>query len=216
MDYLHILGLILLINIPGILSPGPDLLLILRLATKRRTNAVAAVAGVSLGVAVWVTLTVFGATALLNTFPTLVGFIEVLGGLWLLYMAYNLFGSARQQWGRPPIEVADDPSVGTPGAALRQGILTNLSNPKVVVYFSAIMAPLMPTHAPVWFSLLLIVLIVGQVVLLHGVVALTVSSERIKHRLLGAGAYIDAAAFLIFTIFAISLLIQGIGDITAI
>ena len=210
---LYALGLILLINIPGVLSPGPDVFLILRLATKSRANALAAVAGVSAGVTLWVTLTVFGAAAVLTTFPSLVGAIQLVGGLWLLYMAYGLAKSAREQWGQPPITIAEARTIGSPLDSFRQGLFTNLSNPKVVVYFSAIMAPLMPTSAPLWFSLVLIVLIVGEVLLLHGLVGVTVSTEKIKRRLLGAGAYIDGGAAIIFGIFAITLLVQGSSSI---
>lgn len=208
MDFVA-LGLILLINIPGVLSPGPDVFLILRLATKSRASALAAVLGVSLGVTVWVTLTVFGAAAVLRSFPSVVGSIQLVGGLWLLYMAYGLAKSAQNQWSKPPAELAEMQHI-TPATAFRQGLLTNLSNPKVIVYFSAIMAPLMPTHAPLGFSIFMIVAMVTEVILLHGFIAVTVSTEKIKRRLLGAGAYIDGAAAIIFGIFALTLLVQGV------
>lgn len=208
MDFAAI-GLILLINIPGVLSPGPDLFLILRLATKSRANALSAVLGASAGVTLWVTLTVFGVATVLTTFPSVVATIQLIGGIWLLYMAYCLARSAYEQWDQPPIILAEARAIGTPLGSFRQGVLTNLSNPKVVVYFSAIMAPLMPTGAPLWFSLLLIVLIVAEVVLLQGLIAVTVSTEKIKRRLLGASAYIDGGAAVLFGIFAITLLVEG-------
>ncbi|KAB1502462.1 LysE family translocator [Corynebacterium sp. 320] len=205
---------ILAINVVGIYSPGPDVFLIMRLATKSRRHALAAVAGISTAVALWVALTVFGVATLLSTVPEAMGIIQLVGGLWLAYMAYGMARSARAQWGRSVEELGvDDHSalLGSLGHSYRAGLLTNLANPKAVLYFAAIMAPLMPTQAPLWVSVVLVIVIVVEVALCHGLIAVTVSTERIKRRLLGAGAYIDAAAAAIFGLFALALFIKGVS-----
>ena len=60
---------VIVANLLGALSPGPDIILILRTATRSRRHAVAAAFGIQVGVLMWVSLTVLGAAALLTAFP---------------------------------------------------------------------------------------------------------------------------------------------------
>ena len=122
------------IHVVGMTSPGPDIFLILRMATRSRKHALAAVAGIVTGSTVWVTLTVVGVAAVLSTHPTLMGVIQLLGGAYLTYMgARMLLGAVRgirelNAGGSPAVGAA---ALGSLGGAFRQGLLTNLSNPKI-------------------------------------------------------------------------------------
>ena len=50
---------ILLMNLVGVASPGPDIILVTRYATKSRRHAIAAAAGIQIGVLFWCGATVF-------------------------------------------------------------------------------------------------------------------------------------------------------------
>ena len=80
------LGTLVLLNVAGMATPGPDLLLLTRMATRSRRHALANVSGISTGLVLWVSLTVFGAAALLITYPVLESVIQLVGGVWLVWL----------------------------------------------------------------------------------------------------------------------------------
>lgn len=210
---LELVGTLLLLNFVGIISPGPDMFLILRLAAKSRPHALSAIAGIVLGVSFWVTLTVAGAAVILRTHPQLLGAIQLLGGLWILYMAYGLLKSARAQWGVRQTDIDMDVLLGTRWSNFRFGLATNLSNPKIVLYFAAIMAPLMPTDAPLWINVAMGGVIVLQALVVFAALAIFVSTGPIRRRLLAAGPVIDLCAGLFFLFAGCVLLYNGVTGI---
>ena len=101
------LATIVVLNLLGALSPGPDTILITRLATKSRRHAVAAVTGIQVGVLMWTSLTVLGAAALLTAFPQLLGLVQLLGGSWLIYMGYFTFKAGWDSRSAVPMSLAE-------------------------------------------------------------------------------------------------------------
>ena len=87
-----------MLNAIGMLTPGPDIFLIMRIATRSRKHAFATLLGIVTGLTVWVSLTVFGAAALLYAAPALLGVIQLIGGLWLIRMGVGMLLSARNQF----------------------------------------------------------------------------------------------------------------------
>ena len=92
------LGTLVLLNVAGMATPGPDLLLLTRMATRSRRHALASVSGISTGLVLWVSLTVFGAAALLISYPVLESVIKLVGGVWLVWMGRGMILAARAQF----------------------------------------------------------------------------------------------------------------------
>ena len=210
---LELVGTVLVLNFVGILTPGPDMFLILRLAAKSRLHALSAIAGIVLGVSFWVTLTIAGAAVILARYPELLGLIQLFGGLWILYMSYGLLKSARAQWGLKPADIDVNVLLGSRWSNFRHGLATNLSNPKIVLYFAAIMAPLLPVAAPLWTNLTLSFVIVAQAFVVFASLAIFVSTGPVRRRVLAAGPWIDVAAGLFFLVAGCVLLFHGITGI---
>lgn len=203
---IELLGTILVLNILGVFTPGPDLLLVLRLSAKSRPHALAAVAGVVTGASMWIALTIAGAAILLTRHPGLLTVIQLAGAAYLLYMAFSMAQSARQQWNQPVEDIDIGELLGRPAACYRQGLMTNLSNPKIVLYLAAIIAPVLPAGTPWYMSVILGVLLIAEAALGFGFLAFVVSTSRVRRRLLGAGPFIDAISAALFVIFAIVLI----------
>lgn len=207
---IELLGTILVLNILGVFTPGPDLLLVLRLSAKSRPHALAAVAGIITGASMWIALTIAGAAILLTRHPGLLTGIQLAGAAYLLYMAFTMARSARQQWNQPVHDIDVSEILGPPSASYRQGLMTNLSNPKIVLYLAAIIAPVLPAGAPWYLSVLLGLLLVGEAAVGFGFLAFVVSTARVRRRLLGAGPIIDAISAALFFIFAAVLITRSI------
>ena len=205
------------IHVVGMTSPGPDIFLILRMATRSRKHALAAVAGIVTGSTVWVTLTVVGVAVVLSTHPTLMGAIQLLGGAYLTYMgARMLLGAIRgirelNTGGSPAVGAA---ALGSLGGAFRQGLLTNLSNPKIVLFFAAVLSQFMPVGAPAWVQLVYIAALLVTSLLWFGFIAITVSTEIVVRRLVSAGPWIDLVAGVVFAVLGVSFVWKGVATLT--
>lgn len=209
------LGTIMVLNFVGMATPGPDIFLITRLATRSRRHALASVLGIATGLIVWVTLTVMGAAAVLSAYPQVLGFIQLIGGAWILWMGYGMLRSALHQFKYPGVVVEEpDELFGTAWHCYRQGLITNLSNPKVVLYFAAIIAPLMPREPSLGTVVLIVAAIILSALVGFGALATLISTNRLRKKFLKAGPYIDFVAGVFFLIAGTGLVIAGIMDLT--
>lgn len=94
------------------------------------------VLGVTLGVAIWAAVALLGLNLLLAKMAWLRRSL-LLAGLYLLWMGWQLLRSARHQHRHPPVSGVE-PQLARRGHTFLRGLLTNLSNPKVVIYFGSI------------------------------------------------------------------------------
>jgi threonine/homoserine/homoserine lactone efflux protein len=116
-----------------VVAPGPDTMLILRYGlTSGRRAALAAVAGVQVGLVVHTLLAVAGISALIAASPTLFRGLAIAGVAYLGWLGIGgLRGTAAfaVHGARPPV---------TARAAWRDAVLTNVLNPKVILLFVAL------------------------------------------------------------------------------
>lgn len=205
------LGTLVLLNVAGMATPGPDLLLLTRMATRSRRHALASVTGISTGLVLWVSLTVFGAAALLIAYPVLESVIKLVGGVW---MGRGMILAARAQFrDRMNADIDVNTIFGTPWKSYQQGLFTNLSNPKVVLYFAAIIAPLMPAHPTMGDAVLIVLSIVASTFLGFSTLAFLLSTKAMRKRFVSAGPYIDMGSGIFFVIAGASLAINGIATL---
>ncbi len=145
-----------------VVSPGPDTMVILRyaLASGRRAGF-AAVAGVQLGLMVHTVLAVLGVSLIIASSPVLFKLVAVAGAAYLAWLGVQGFRGAaafRPDGGRPSSDLA---------RACRDGILTNLLNPKVILLFLALFPNFVDTgrdDVPAQLVTLAVVLIVVNVI----------------------------------------------------
>src|SRR6187431_3310709 len=127
-----------------IVTPGQDTALTIRstLLGGRRAGVLTAL-GVSTGQAVWTLAASAGITALLLASEPAFLAVKLAGAIYLVFLRGQMVVRAVR---RLP---AQDPVVGTskgltPATAYRQGVVSNLGNPKMAVFFTS----LLPQFAP--------------------------------------------------------------------
>lgn len=209
------LGTLVVLNLVGAASPGPDILLITRLATRSRRHALAATLGIQFGVLFWCTLTVLGAAALLNAFPAVLGLVQLIGGSWLIWMGRgNIVGGLRERH-HPPVDLDDAAArLGRLRSAFWLGLTTNLSNPKIVLFLSALIAPLLPPSPTAATSIIVVLVLWLSSLALQIAISLLVSTVGMRRRLLRAGPWIDIVAGAFFIVAGLVLAVTGLRDLT--
>ena len=122
-----------------ICTPGPDTALTIRntLLGGRRVGAFTAL-GVSAGQACWTVAASAGVVALLRASEPAFRTVKLLGAAYLVFLgAHALLDALRR---RPSRHAgAADRAPLAPRAALRQGLLSNLGNPKMAVFFTSLL-----------------------------------------------------------------------------
>ena len=121
-----------------ICTPGQDTALTIRNALLGgRRSGVATALGVSLGQALWTCAAAAGLVALLRASQPAFAALRLVGAAYLVYLGLQALAAAvRRQ--RVASHAAAGPGT-TPQVALREGLLSNLANPKMVVFFTSLL-----------------------------------------------------------------------------
>jgi threonine/homoserine/homoserine lactone efflux protein len=123
-----------------IVAPGPDMALVARNALLGGTRgALLTSFGVVTGLAIWTLAASAGVAALLRASEPAFLALKVVGATYLVFLGVQALRAARRR---------DDGATlsppGQPSRALRQGLLSNLGNPKIAVFFTSFL----PQFAP--------------------------------------------------------------------
>jgi RhtB (resistance to homoserine/threonine) family protein len=130
---IHDFGLFLAAGILLNLTPGPDTVYILgRSIAQGREAGIASALGISLGSIFHTCAAALGLSAILATSAVAFGTIKLLGGAYLIFLGVKMIVDRRKQLSLP-----SNFRRHTTTAAFRQGILTNILNPKVALFFLA-------------------------------------------------------------------------------
>ena len=137
-----------------IVTPGPDTALTIRnTLVGGRPAGVATAVGVALGQATWSVATSIGVAALLVAAEPAFAALKLAGAAYLIYLGAQSLWSAFR--GRPAHPKLDRPVARVrTGTALRQGILSNLTNPKMAVFFPSLLPQFVAVDGPPFVPLL--------------------------------------------------------------
>ena len=91
------------------------------------------------------------------------------------------------------------------------GLLTNLSNPKAVIYFGSIFSGLLSPDLPSWFTGGIFALVLLETFLWFGFVALVFGMENLRRGYRKAARCIDGFAGILFVGFGLSLIAAAAG-----
>ena len=172
MDLAGSLWHLALIYILAAMLPGPNTLTVSHLsASVSRKAGLAASFGIATGTIVWISLSLGGVGVLLLEAGSVYRVLRLLAAIYLVYAGWRI--------------IVHGPSVdtGTDAASPKirrspyvTGLLTNLSNPKSAAFWTSIFIVLVPTHAPLWFYVVLLVLVAIEAFCWYATLALILSS----------------------------------------
>jgi threonine/homoserine/homoserine lactone efflux protein len=127
------------ISILVIVTPGPDTAMTIRaVILGGRRAGLATAAGVALGQIVWALATAAGLVAVLLASEPVFHAIKLLGAAYLVYLGAHMLWSAWQRTGGGLTARAEGRAL-SPLSAFRQGLISDLGNPKMAVFFASIL-----------------------------------------------------------------------------
>ena len=137
-----------------IVTPGPDTALTIRnTLVGGRPSGIATAVGVALGQATWSLATSVGVAALLVAAEPAFALLKLAGAAYLIYLGAQSLWSAFRGRSAHPI-VAHRAAGVRAATSLRQGVLSNLTNPKMAVFFPSLLPQFVAPDAPPFLALL--------------------------------------------------------------
>ena len=127
--------------------PGPDMLNIVAnaLAGGRRAGLVSAF-GMSTGLAIHTVAAAFGLGALISAAPVALDIVRIFGAVFLLYLAVSTWLASRKS-ALLETEPTAVPVTAKLGKIYVMSMLTNLANPKVIIFYLAFFPQFLSTGA---------------------------------------------------------------------
>ena len=190
----------------GLLSPGPDFFYVSRAAAMHsRRTAIYGVIGITIGVTIWATASVLGLAVVFKTMPALQGIVMALGGGYLFYLGVKMARVTTNAVFDESNLVQNTPSKNE----IIKGLLVNLSNAKVVIYFSSVMSFVLVNITETRQILTALLIITIETFVYFYVISLLFSRPFAKRFYSRYSRYIDNASGVIFILFGAYLIYSG-------
>ena len=168
------------------LYPGPDTLYIIgRSLAQGRGAGICAALGISSGAVIHTLLGAFGLSAILTASASAFTVVKYLGGAYLIYQGLRLIFDKVEPREGQGAQTAAQTRAGLP-RIYRQGMLTNVLNPKVAVFFLAFLPQFISASSP---NKVLSFIILGMIFITTGTiwcVIVAVFSSSLGARLRGS------------------------------
>ena len=156
------------------LTPGPTVMLISAYGFKGGfRDALAAIAGTQTGNTLWYVICVTGLGALVTASPLLFHVIKLAGAAYLVWLGLSALWKSRH---------AQPEAMGPKlkGKPYLQATLTQMGNPKAILFFGAIVPQFLDTHAPLLaqYVIMFAVTLIGESIILTGYGALAAAGGQ--------------------------------------
>lgn len=175
----------------GLISPGPDLILVTALSLKGQSQALWAALGIAAGVGLWVIAAAAGLSKVIAGEPQVWEAVRYIGGGALIYMGSRLISACIRGSGTVPFQ----PEQSGRAAPFVLGLMTNLANPKAAIVLVGLTTVLGEASAEAGADQSGLILVVLGMPLLTALwftlVASVLSHDVVRNRLLSSRRILD-------------------------
>ncbi|MGN7227910.1 LysE family translocator [Dietzia maris] len=211
----------------AVVSPGPDVVVVLQRALAGRRQGLATALGIVTGLTVWLAAAFAGVATLVRVYPQVMTGLQVAGGLLLATLGVlGLRGRWRSRRATPPsdplleigIRYPDSDSgsqIGVadlvPRADFTRGLVTNLANPKALVFFGAVLTPFLGEEvSPAW-SVALVAGMIGVALAWFAGLALVASHRVVNERVGRLLPWVDVVASTLFVVVGVAFVVTALA-----
>ncbi len=188
-------------------SPGPDFLLISSLAMKRgRAAGLAGASGIALGNMNYAFLCIFGLSYMLARMAWLLLTIKIVGGLYLIYLGYQLWKASL----KPAVSGTNEAQQVSPKRnPFVMGLMTNVTNPKALAFFTSVFALIVQPSINIETQIAIILLIGFMSFAWFSFVSLALSTTHMRKLYMRSSSWIDRIAGTFLALFGVKLLVSA-------
>ncbi|MCF6443585.1 LysE family translocator [Nereida sp. MMG025] len=134
------------VHLLAAISPGPSFVLSVRTAASEGfVPATGLAIGFGLGACVWAFAAIAGLALVFEVLPTVFTAAKLIGGLFLIYLAYMMWRHAPD----PMPQITQGAAPRSLWSAIRLGTVAMLANPKPAIFFGAVFVGFIPLGATV-------------------------------------------------------------------
>jgi threonine/homoserine/homoserine lactone efflux protein len=152
LEFLAACGVLAILTI----VPGPDMALVTKRAVASNwQDGLRTVGGITTGLLVWGLLTVVGLAAIVAASVTAYTVVKLAGAAYLVFIGARSLLASRREGPRYPVEIASSQA----GKPWRAGLLSNLLNPKMAVFYTGLLPTLGPPDLPPYIGMTLLILV---------------------------------------------------------
>ena len=153
MEYLPIFLTVALAHFLAVVSPGPDFIMITRnsLIYSRKTGIYSAI-GLGLGILVHIIYSLVGIGLIIAKSIVLFNIIKFIGAGYLIYIGYK---SLTSKSSKTDMTVEDRKKDISRLAAIKIGFITNVTNPKVTLFFLSLFTLVVTPSTPLFVKTLM-------------------------------------------------------------
>ncbi|MDC1380790.1 LysE family translocator [Octadecabacter sp.] len=186
MEWTHIAAFNLTL-LAAIAAPGPALLYLTRtsMAHRRRAGIMAAL-GLAVMAAAWTLAALLGLQVFFDVFPWAQIAMKTTGGAYLIYIAISTLRGANTPLDAAPQVASHKHFIG--------GILVNLSNPKSILFASAVIVAIFPPTLSLGEKTIILLNHLAVEVIVQPALAVLLSTMVVRTRYLNAKTTLDRIA----------------------
>lgn len=184
-----------------IVTPGVDAFLLLRTSLRSGTRSgLLALAGIHSAAAVQVALVISGLGVVLAQYPVVLTALRWIGAGYLLHLAVSIArGLMKRSAGEPEEVMSDRP--------FRQGFLTNITNPKMILFSLAFLPQFIGSGEPAPQLAMLAVLFLALAAIWELMIVLAASRVAGRLKRPGVTTALDAVCAAVFLTMAVGLVL---------
>ncbi|RAS61778.1 threonine/homoserine/homoserine lactone efflux protein [Lentzea atacamensis] len=184
-----------------IVTPGVDAFLLLRTSLRSGTRSgLLALAGIHSAAAVQVALVISGLGVVLAQYPVVLTTLRWIGAAYLLYLAVSITRGLLRRSGDEPEEVMSD-------RPFRQGFLTNITNPKMILFSLAFLPQFIGSGEPAPQLAMLAVLFLALAAVWELMIVLAASRVAGRLKRPGVTTALDAVCAAVFLTMSVGLVV---------
>lgn len=202
---------IFFVQLIGLVSPGPDFFYVCRKAmADSRRNAILGSIGITIGIGIWALIVLFGLAFLNRIIPNFQYGLMLAGGSYLAYSGFKMT--------RVTKNAVIEEKIGRekPSSALKEilsGLAINLSNPKIVVFFSSVLAGYVSNLSTISDILAVLGILMGSGLVWFWLVAVLFSQKMIRQFYAKHSRYLDNFAGIVFLLFGCRLIYEALNSL---
>jgi RhtB (resistance to homoserine/threonine) family protein len=145
------------ISLLVIIAPGPDTVLVTKNAVLHgRSAALGTSLGVNTGLLIWTAAAAFGVAALVRESAVAFTILKLVGAVYLVYLGAQALRASRRHASGGRFAAVDLSPRGGAALGFRQGLLSDLANPKIAVFFTSLLPQFVSSRESVLLPCLLL------------------------------------------------------------